>query len=87
MNTTYTIARYEQMNKEDFLVAFNVQIEDYQIFYIESVLPLSSISEKTSQQVCQLAYENIKTKIEEFSTRLQAEKNFKIGCQFIPDVF
>ena len=63
MNITYTIARYEQMNKEDFLVAFNVQIEDYEIFYIESVLPLSSINEKTSQQVCQLAYENIKINV------------------------
>ena len=44
MNITYKIARYEQINKEDFLVSFNVQIEDYEIFYIESVLPLSSIN-------------------------------------------
>ena len=84
MNTTYTIARYEQMNKEDFLVAFNVQIEDYQIFYIESVLPLSSISEKTSQQVCQLAYENIKDKISIIVDHLKSQSQIKIGSEFKP---
>jgi len=35
MNITYTIARYEQMDKEDFLVAFNVKAEDYGIFYMQ----------------------------------------------------
>jgi len=84
MNITYTIARYEQMNKEDFLVAFNVQIEDYEIFYIESVLPLSSINEKTSQQVCQLAYENIKINVLNIIENLKSQSQIKIGSEFKP---
>ena len=84
MNITYKIARYEQINKEDFLVPFNVQIEDYEIFYIESILPLSSISEKTSQQVCQLAYENIKDKISIVVDRLKSQPQIKIGSEFKP---
>jgi hypothetical protein len=84
MNITYTIARYEQMNKEDFLVDFNVQIEDYEIFYIESVLPLSSINEKTSQQVCQLAYENIKINVLNIIENLKLQSQIKIGSEFKP---
>lgn len=84
MNITYKIARYEQIDKEDFLVSFNVQIEDYEIFYIESVLPLSSINEKTSQQVCQLAYENIKDKISIMVERLKSQSQIKIGSEFKP---
>lgn len=84
MNITYTIARYEQMNKEDFLVAFNVQIEDYEIFYIESILPLSSINEKTSQQVCQLAYENIKINVLNIIESLKSQSQIKIGSEFKP---
>ena len=84
MNITYTIARYEQMNKEDFLVAFNVKAEDYGIFYIESVLPLSSINEKTSQQVCQLAYENIKINVLNIIENLKLQSQIKIGSEFKP---
>jgi hypothetical protein len=84
MNITYTIARYEQMDKEDFLVAFNVKAEDYGIFYIESVLPLSSINEKTSQQVCQLAYENIKTNVLNIIESLKSQSQIKIGSEFKP---
>ncbi len=84
MNITYTIARYEQMDKEDFLVAFNVKAEDYGIFYIESVLPLSSINEKTSQQVCQLAYENIKINVLNIIENLKLQSQIKIGSEFKP---
>ena len=84
MNITYIIARYEQMNKEDFLVAFNVKAEDYEIFYIESVLPLSSINEKTSQQVCQLAYENIKINVLNIIESLKLRSQIKIGSEFKP---
>ena len=84
MNITYTIARYEQMDKEDFLVSFNVKAEDYEIFYIESVLPLSSINEKTSQQVCQLAYENIKINVLNIIENLKLQSQIKIGSEFKP---
>ena len=84
MNITYKIARYEQINNEDFLIAFNVQAEDYEVFYIESILPLSSINEKTSQQICQLAYENIKDKISIIVDRLKSQSQIKIGSEFKP---
>jgi hypothetical protein len=85
MNITYTIARYDKLNSDTFLVAFNVTNEDGDSFYIESPLNLSDTSAKTTTEVCQLAYNNIKTKIEEVLTRLQAQKNSKIGYQFIPE--
>jgi hypothetical protein len=84
MNTTYKIARYEQVNNEDFLVAFNVQVDDCPIFYIESVLPLILINGKTSQEVCQLAYENIKDNISNIVNRLKLQSQIKIGSEFIP---
>ena len=84
MNITYKIARYEQIDKEDFLVAFNVKAEDYEIFYIESILPLSSINEKTSQQVCQLAYENIKINVLNIIESLKSQSQIKIGSEFKP---
>ena len=58
--------------------------EDYEIFYIESVLPLSSISEKTSQQVCQLAYENIKINVLNIIENLKLQSQIKIGSEFKP---
>ena len=85
MNTTYTIARYEQVNNIEFLVAFNVKAQDVPVFYIESILPLSNISEKTSTEVCQLAFNDIKNKIDEIILRLKSENSLTVGSQFIPE--
>jgi len=84
MNLIYKIARYEQVNNEDFLVAFNVQADDCPPFYIESVLPLNSVNQKTSQEVCQLAYENIKDNILNTINRLKLQSSIQIGSEFIP---
>jgi len=85
MNIIYTIARYEKLSNENFLVAFNVKDGDSDSFYIECILPLSDISAKTTTEVCQLAYNNLKTKIDETLARLQQQKTSKIGYQFIPE--
>jgi hypothetical protein len=85
MNITYTIARYDKLNSDVFLVAFNVTNEVGDSFYIESPLNLSDISAKTTVEVCQLAYDKIKPKIEEVLARLETQKNSKIGYQFIPE--
>jgi hypothetical protein len=85
MNITYTIARYDKLNSDVFLVAFNVTNEAGDSFYIESPLDLSDISAKTTTEVCQLAYDKIKTKIENVLSRLEAQKISKIGYQFIPE--
>lgn len=85
MNIVYTIARYEKLSNENFLVAFNVKDDGGDSFYIECLLPLSDISGKTTSEVCQLAYDNLKIKIEETLTRLQQQKASKVGYQFIPE--
>jgi hypothetical protein len=85
MNIIYTIARYELINENTFLVAFNVKSESNSSFYIESPLALSETSGKTATEICQLAYNNIKTKIEEILNRLQQQKDCKVGFQFIPE--
>ena len=85
MNITYTIARYELINEDTFLVAFNVKSESNSSFYIESPLALSETSGKTPTEICQLAYNNIKTKIEEILNRLQQQKDCKVGFQFTPE--
>jgi hypothetical protein len=85
MNIIYTIARYEKLNSDTFLVAFNVKDADGDSFYIESPLLLSNISGKTTNEVCQLAYNNIKNKIDEIILKMQQQKASKIGYQFIPE--
>lgn len=85
MNITYTIARYDKLNSDIFLVAFNVTTDSGDSFYIESPLNLSDTSAKTANEVCQLAYDNIKIKIEEVLARLEVQKNSKVGYQFIPE--
>ena len=52
---------------------------------IESIVLLSDISAKTPNEVCQLAYNNIKSKIEESLLRMQQQKSSKVGYQFIPE--
>lgn len=85
MNITYTIARYEFISQNIFLVAFNIKDEYGSFFYIESPLTLSDIAEKTPNEICQLAYNNIKIKIDEIILRIQQQKSCKVGYQFIPE--
>ncbi len=84
MNTTYTIARYEQLNNVEFLVAFNIKTEDVFVFYIESILPLSLINMKTPEEVCQLAFTNVRSQINEIIFKLRSENSSVIGSEFLP---
>jgi hypothetical protein len=84
MNITYKIARYEQLDNVEFLVAFNVKIENYEIFYIESILPLSLINMKTPEEICQLAFTNIRPRIDELIFKLRSENSLVIGSEFVP---
>ena len=45
---------------------------------------MSSINEKTSQQVCQLAYENIKINVLNIIENLKLQSQIKIGSEFKP---
>lgn len=84
MNITYTIARYEQLNNVEFLVAFNVKAEDIFVFYIESILPLSLINMKTPAEICQLAFTNVRSQINEIIFKLRSENSSVIGSEFVP---
>ena len=84
MNITYKIARYEQLNNVEFLVAFNIKAEDVSVFYIESILPLSLINMKTPEEVCQLAFTNIRSQINEIIFKLRSENSSVIGSEFVP---
>jgi hypothetical protein len=84
MNTTYTIARYEQLNNVEFLVAFNVKAEDIFVFYIESILPLSLINMKTPAEICQLAFTNVRPQITEIIYKMRSENSSVIGSEFVP---
>ena len=84
MNITYKIARYEQLNNVEFLVAFNIKAEDVSVFYIESILPLSLINMKTPEEVCQLAFTNIRSQINEIIFKLRSENSSVIGSEFMP---
>lgn len=85
MNITYTIARYEQIQPDEFLVAFNIKDDNDNSAYIESSIPSSEISGKTTQEVCQLAYNNILDKIESIKVDFEKKYVSKIGYQFVPE--
>ena len=76
MNIIYTIARYEKLSNENFLVAFNIKDGDSDSFYIECILPLSDISAKTTTEVCQLAFDNVKNKIEQIIRAAKDKQNY-----------
>jgi hypothetical protein len=83
MNLSYTIARYEEVSGE-FLVAFNVISDNNDSAYVESYLTLEEIKEKTSQEICQLAYEKVKVKIELLKKKFETNSVSVVGYQFIP---
>lgn len=82
---TYTIARYEQIQPDTFLVAFNIKDEFDNSAYIESRIPSSDISGKTAQEICQLAYNQVSEKIEQIRQQFEDSYNLKIGYQFMPE--
>ncbi len=85
MNISYTIARYEQLTPDTFLVAFNIKDDGDNSAYVESSLSSSEISGKTAQQICQLAYNSISGKVESIKQAFEKNNGMKVGFQFIPD--
>jgi hypothetical protein len=85
MNIQYTIARYEKTSGY-FLVAFNVtNLDNNDSAYVESHLTMDEIFEKTSQEICQLAFDKIKTKIDKIKTKLESSEKCVVGYKFLPD--
>jgi hypothetical protein len=85
MNITYTIARYDFINKDQFLVAFNIKDDFENSAYIETILEPSEISAKNTQEICQLAYDKLKSKIDALKLDFENKNISKIGFQFIPE--
>jgi len=85
MNITYTIARYEFIDKDRFLVGFNLKDDFENSAYIEHILSSSEISGKTTQEICQLAFTPLKPKIEKLKEDFEKLNSSKIGFQFIPE--
>lgn len=83
MNITYTIARYENLSSY-FLVAFNICAENGDCAYIESYVPLTDIVGKTSQEICQLGYDQIKDQIQTIKQKFESNAVSIVGYQFIP---
>lgn len=85
MNLKYTIARYEHLDKETFLIAFNIEDDNGNCSYIESKIPSSEVSGKNPKQICQLAYDNVRDQIQEIKRNFEQKNSLRIGYQFFPD--
>lgn len=85
MNLKYTIIRYEKVS-DGFLVAFNVDCPELNdSAYVESLLSLNDINEKTQMEICQLAFDRIKPKIDKVKRKFELSKTNILGREFFPD--
>ena len=82
----YTIARYEDMGGDQFLVGFNLGDDNGNSAYVESVLQKSDISGKTQEEICQLAYDNVKTTINNIKSDFESRQESVLGKVFVPTV-
>lgn len=80
---TYTIAKYETLGN-NFVVGFNLSDENANVAYVESVFPKSSTEGKTQEEVCQLAYEAAKDKIDVIKADFEAKNESILGRVFVP---
>jgi len=80
----YTIARYEDMGGDQFLVGFNLGDDNGNSAYVESVLQKSDISGKTQEEICQLAYDNVKTTIDNIKSDFESRQESVLGKVFVP---
>ena len=81
---TYTIARYESLENDKFLVGFNLADDNENAAYVEALLSTSDIEGKTQEEVCQLAYEAAKDKIDVIKADFEAKNESILGRVFVP---
>ena len=81
---TYTIARYESLENDRFLVGFNLIDDNENSAYVESLLSSADIEGKTQEEVCQLAYESAKDKIDIIKADFEAKNESILGRVFVP---
>jgi len=81
---TYTIARYESLKNDRFLVGFNLVDDNENSAYVEALLSSADIEGKTQEEVCQLAYEVAKDKIDVIKADFEAKNESILGRVFVP---
>jgi hypothetical protein len=81
---TYTIARYENVKNDQFLVGFNLTDDNENAAYVEAVLNKSDIAAKTQEEVCQLAYNSVKDKMDKIEADFEAKNESILGRIFVP---
>jgi len=81
---TYTIARYESLENDKFLVGFNLADDNENAAYVEALLSTSDIEGKTQEEVCQLAYEAAQDKIDIIKADFEAKNESILGRVFVP---
>ena len=84
-NVTFIIARYERLENNNYVVAFNVKDSYENSTYIESVLTSDEVSGKTQNEICNAAYLKIKDKIDAIKLDFEKKNQFIVGSEFIPD--
>jgi len=81
---TYTIARYENVKNDQYLVGFNLTDDNENAAYVEAVLNKSDIAAKTQEEVCQLAYNSVKDKMDKIEADFEAKNESILGRIFVP---
>jgi hypothetical protein len=89
-NIEYKIQRYELYPPDEstsFVVGFKIsdKLNNNRSGYIEALVSLEEASGKTSNEICQLAYNKIKTEIDNLVNDLVSKRNNLIGYTFIPN--
>ena len=89
-NIEYKIQRYELYPPDEstsFVVGFKISdtLNNNRSGYIEALVPLEEASGKTSNEICQLAYNKIKLEIDNLVNDLVSKRNSLTGYTFIPN--
>lgn len=88
-NIEYIIQRYETYppeNSDSFIVGFKILDKtNNKSAYAEGMVPLSEISGKTSNEICQMIYTKIKPQIDIVTNDLISKRNSLTGFTFIPN--
>jgi hypothetical protein len=90
-NIEYKIQRYELYPPDEstsFVVGFKISdtLNNNRSGYIEALVPLAEASGKTSNEICQIAYDKIKNQIDIIVKDLIGKRNQLLGYTFIPNV-
>lgn len=90
-NIEYKIQRYELYPPNEstsFVIGFKISdiLNNNRSGYIEALVSLEEASGKTSNEICQLAYNKIKKEIDFLVNDLISKRNQLLGYTFIPNV-